>query len=432
VTARPSSVTGESPVELPADVLRARAYLSRVSEPASLALWAFVRRVGPVPAAEAIRVGSAPKAVLDVTAARRTSIDVAADLDAAERHGVRLVAPESPDWPHFAFGALERLGRRRVAAVDGGRADEPAGIDDAAEPVERLDRTQERGWVPPLALWVAGPGELAGLGLRSVGIVGARAATPYGEHVTAELAYGLARHAVVVVSGGAYGIDAAAHRAALAAAGTTVVVSAAGLDRAYPAGNATLFARAADEGLLVSESPIGCAPQRHRFLSRNRLIAAFSTGVVVVEAARRSGASNTASHGFTQGRPVMAVPGPVTSAMSAGCHDLLRREPQPALLVTGVDDVLAVVGSIGEGLPGGPPADPGDAPDRPLRDRLDLLDVVSRRVFDGLPARRPARVDEISMRSGLPALEVIRALPGLELAGLVESSDGGYRVARHR
>jgi DNA processing protein len=274
-----------------------------------------------------------------------------------------------------------------------------------------------------LALWVRGVGDLTVLALRSAGIVGARAATTYGNHVSSELGYGLASTGVAVVSGGAYGIDAAAHRAALAAHGTTVLVSAAGLDRPYPPGNAALFERVGAEGLLISESPPGFAPQRRRFLTRNRLVAAFSTGVVVVEAAARSGATNTATHARTLGRPLMAVPGPVTSAMSTGCHDLLRRDEDPALLVTSADDVLAVVGSVGEGLPG------DKAPVADVRSELDLLDPMARTVFEGLQARRYARPDEVAVRSGVSALDVIRALPALDEAGLVERDGSGLRIS---
>jgi DNA processing protein len=390
------------------EVLLARVYLNRVAEPASVQMWRLIESLGPVDAARALRAGRASPALLAETEARRAVADPVADLLAAERHGVRLVVPESPDWPHFAFAALERAVLPRAAADAAGRY-----------------RRRESGEpVPPVALWVCGSGELATLGVRSVGIVGARAATAYGEHVTADLAYGLAGRDVVVVSGGAYGIDAAAHRAALAADGQTVIVSAGGLDRAYPPGNATLFDRVATCGLVLSESPPGCAPQRRRFLTRNRLIAALSTGVVVVEAASRSGATNTAGHAGILGRPVMAVPGPVTSAMSVGCHDLLRRDVDPAMLVTSVEDVLAVVGRAGEGL-AGREAGPVD-----VRSELDALDATARRVFEGLLARRFTHPQEIAARSGVSPVEVIRALPMLDLAGLVEDSgDGGYRVA---
>ncbi|MGH8963579.1 MAG: DNA-processing protein DprA [Jatrophihabitantaceae bacterium] len=395
--------------EVGTEVLLARAFLSRVGEPASIPVWELVRRLGPVAAASALRDGSAGPDALTATAARRDTADPEADLEAAERSGVRLVIPESSDWPHFAFSALERTGAARAAEYRrGARTHSESG-----EPM------------PPLALWVRGPAALASVGVRSVAIVGSRAATPYGEHVTAELAYGLARREVTVVSGGAYGIDAAAHRAALAADGTTVLVSAGGLDRPYPPGNATLFERVAETGLLVSESPPGCAPQRRRFLTRNRLIAALSTGTVVVEAANRSGAANTAKHAVTLQRPLMAVPGPVTSPMSAGCHDLIRREQ--ALLVGTVEEVLAVVGGIGEGID----VPDGDAPKlaaSDVRSELDRLDPTARRVFDGLLARRFTRPDEIASRSGVPPLDVIRALPTLELADLIESADGGYRI----
>lgn len=386
----------------------ARAYLSRVSEPADVAVWMFVEDVGPVDAVTGIRAGRAPDEVLAATAARCALADPEGDLAAAERRGIRLVVPESHEWPHFAMSALERTGAMRAAEYRAGnRRRDPVG-----EPV------------PALALWVRGSADLAALGTRSAGIVGARASTAYGEHVTSEFGFGLASRGVTVVSGGAYGIDAAAHRGALAADGATVAVSAGGLDRPYPTGNGGLFERIAATGLLISESPPGCAPQRHRFLSRNRLIAALSTGVVVVEAASRSGAANTANHANRLGRPLMAVPGPVTSPMSAGCHRLVREGS--ALLVTSIDEVLQAVGPIGAGLTAAaaPALPPGD-----LRTVLDGLDPTTRRVFEGLGPRRFATPEAIAARTGVGVLDVIRALPTLDLAGLIETGDAGYRVA---
>ncbi|MEO6887140.1 MAG: DNA-processing protein DprA [Jatrophihabitantaceae bacterium] len=392
------------------EVLLARAYLSRVSDPGSVPVWGYVRSVGPVAAARAIAHGHVPDEVRRATASRRDDADPYADLEAAERHGIRLVTPETDEWPHFAFAALERTGidrLKRYQAGDRKRAE-------AGEPM------------PPLALWVRGTAELASVGVRSVGMVGSRSATRYGERISAELSYGLAQREVVVVSGGAYGIDAAAHRGALAADGPTVLVSAGGLDRPYPPGNTNLFERVAESGLLVSESPAGCAPQRHRFLSRNRLIAALGTGTVVVEAGQRSGAANTAKHCRTLQRPLMAVPGPVDSAMSIGCHNLIRAESNPAILVTCLDDVLAVVGGSSDV----PQISAGQLPSTDgLREVLDRLDPSARRVFDGLFARRFARPDEIAVRSGTSALEVIRALPTLDLARLIETGDAGYRIA---
>ena len=156
------------------------------------------------------------------------------------------------------------------------------------------------------------------------GVVGSRASTAYGEHVASDLSEGLCRRGVAVVSGAAFGIDGAAHRAALAADGCTVAVLAGGLDVPYPAGHSSLMYRIRAAGLLVSEYPPGIRPARHRFLARNRLVAALSGATVVVEAGLRSGAANTAAWARALGRVVCAVPGPVTSSASAGCHALIR------------------------------------------------------------------------------------------------------------
>lgn len=406
------------------EVLLARAYLSRVAEPCSVPLWDFVRRDGPVAVAAAIRSGTAPDGITAATEARRAVADPEADLDAAERHGLRLVVPESPDWPHFALSCLEHAGARRAAEYAAGR----------------IRRSEQGEPVPPLALWVRGTGDLGGLGVRSVGLVGARAATPYGEHVTKTFAGGLGLHGFTVVSGGAFGIDAAAHRAALATRVPTVLVSAGGLDRAYPQAHTDLYDRVAETGLLVSESPPGSAPFRSRFLSRNRLIAALSTGTVVVEAAQRSGARNTATHCWRLGRPVMIVPGPVTSAQSVGCHDLLRHPEREVTLVATVEHVLEVIGSLGDSVDREPEeadagttqaddhAPTGRPPTAPRTRRpsvLDTLDDTSRRVYDGMPARRPVTVSDLVVTSGLGISAVLRSLPALELAGLVQVEPDG-------
>ena len=182
----------------------------------------------------------------------------------------------------------------------------------------------------------------------------------------------------------------------------------------YPRGHDQLFARVVESGILVAEVPPGCAPTRLRFLVRNRLIAALSRGTVVVEAAARSGALSTAGHAARLNRVVMGVPGPVTSAASQGVHDLLRRE---ALLVTGVDDVVAAVGPLS--APAG----------RGLRDPADSLDDDSRRVLDSLPVRRGAPVDRLAVTAGLAALRVAAVLGRLELAGLASCGPDGWRRA---
>ncbi len=392
--------------------LLAAAYLSRVAEPASVPLWMFVEEHGYRAAAAAVRAGDVPAEVAACTEARRSAADPEADLSAAERNGIRLLTPVDQDWPHFAFAALRATGQRRVAQWRAGARARP----------------QRGELIPPLALWVRGNAPLATVGPRSVAVVGSRAATAYGEHIASEFSYGLAQRDVVVVSGGAYGIDAAAHRGALAAGGCSVLVSAGGLDRPYPSGHRHLYDRTAEQGLLVSERPPGSAPHRQRFLSRNRLIAALGAATLVVEAAHRSGALNSAGYARDLGRPVLAVPGPVTSAMSAGCHRLIQREEEPARLVTSVAEVLSYCGSadLVDG-PGGAPLPGGSAP---VRRSYDSLDAVARSVLDGFPARgRSVTEAELSRLSGQPISQVIAALPVLQGAGLITAAREGYRLA---
>ncbi|MFJ8815251.1 DNA-processing protein DprA [Amycolatopsis thermoflava] len=292
------------------DVRLARAYLSRVAEPGAPALSTFVAQHGPVAAAEAIRDRDCPLEVLQETNTRQHPDDV--DLDAAAEAGIRLIIPEDDEWPSAALHHLT-----------------------AASPVES-------DLSPPLALWARGSGDLDHLTAEAITITGSRTATAYGEHVAAELAQDLGHHGHTVISGGAYGVDAAAHRGALSAGTPTVAVLACGIDVGYPAGNVTLLGRIAHRGgLVISEYPPGTPPARHRFLTRNRLLAALPAGVVVVEAGRRSGVRATALLAGGLGKAVMAVPGPVTSAMSSGCHELIRHAG--ATLVTGSSDVHDVL-----------------------------------------------------------------------------------------
>jgi DNA processing protein len=391
--------------------LLAAAYLSRVAEPASVPLWMFVQHYGYPAAAAAVRAGEVPAEVAACTEARRTAADPEADLAAAERNGIRLLTPADADWPHFAFAALQATGQRRVAQWQAGVRSRP----------------QRGELIPPLALWVRGSSPLATVGLRSVAVVGSRAATAYGEHIASEFSYGLAQREVVVVSGGAYGIDAAAHRGALAAGGSSVLVSAGGLDRPYPSGHRHLYDRTAEQGVLVSERPPGSAPHRQRFLSRNRLIAALGAATLVVEAAHRSGALSSAGYARDLGRPVLAVPGPVTSAMSSGCHRLIQREEDPARLVTSVAEVLSYCGSAEIEQDAGAAAATGGS----LTQRAyDSLDLVARSVLDGFPGRgRSVTEAELSRLSGQPISQVIAALPVLQGAGLITAAREGYRLS---
>ncbi|MCG2803052.1 MAG: DNA-processing protein DprA [Cellulomonas sp.] len=277
----------------------------------------------------------------------------------------------------------------------------------------------------PHCLWVrgtlpilrSGPGE--GPGSSAVALVGSRACTTYGRRVAADLAHGLASRGVVVVSGGAFGIDAAAHRGALAAGASTVVVLAGGIDQPYPAAHRELFDDVvAGGGALVGEAAPGATPLRSRFLQRNRLIAAMSGVTVVVEAAWRSGALSTAHHGAQLLRPVGAVPGPVTSAASAGCHRLLREGC--AVCVTDAAEVLELAGPLaGEGPDRQPPARP-----------LDGVDPPSRMVHEALSLRLPSEPEDVAVRCGLEIAAVRASLGRLELAGLAVRSAEGWRARR--
>ncbi|WOF21576.1 DNA-processing protein DprA [Microbacterium betulae] len=290
-------------------------------------------------------------------------------LGDATRAGLSLLTPDDPAWP----SQLDDLGAHA-----------------------------------PTALWVRGDGSALARLARSVAIVGARAATPYGEHVAAELAAELADRGVAVVSGAAYGIDGAAHRAVLGSGGLTVAMVAGGANVVYPAGHARLLAELSRSGAVASETAPGATPTKWRFLQRNRLIAALSAATVVVEAGARSGTLNTAGHAAALGRPLGAVPGPVTSATSAGCHRLLRE--YDAQCVTGTADVLELIGEASADAPapvGGPSAE-------------------ETRARDALSSRTPRTLDEISRRSGMAAGDVQAALGLLELSGSVRRVADGW------
>jgi DNA processing protein len=383
-----------------ASVRRARAWLSRVAEPGTIDFWRYVEDVGPVAAVRRIRAGSAPERVSSIVGARAGEDESLADLARAERCGARLVTPEDDEWPALPLHALTVATSR-----------EPA--DHRSQP----DRTLAP--VPPVALWVRGPARLDQLVERSVAVVGSRASTSYGEHVAGEFGFQLGDRGWTVVSGGAFGIDAAAHRGALAAGAPTLAVLACGVDRPYPASHGALFSRIAETGLLISEWPPGCAPLRHRFLVRNRLIAALTRGTVVVEAAARSGAQATAKRASRLGRQVMVVPGPVTSAMSVGCHELLRDQEAGAILVASAAHVIEAVGGIGVDLAG--------RPERPTGPRDGLSDLAAR-VLDACPVRTGVSPERLASIAGCEVLEVLRVLPALELADLVQWTGSGWRL----
>jgi DNA processing protein len=361
--------------------------LSRVTEPGARSVHRAVQLRGAVAVWEALRRGRPcpplSAALQAAASARADGYDPADDLARLERCGGRLLHPGVAEWP-------------------GERLDWPDGVLHDA---------------PPLALCVRGPHSLAEVAARSVAVVGARAATAYGTHVAGELSRSLADRGVAVVSGGAYGIDAAAHRGALAAEATpTVAVLACGVDVAYPRGNDRLLARTAERGLVVSELPPGSSPTRARFLVRNRIIAALTLGTVVVEAAARSGSLATADRACELGRHLMAVPGPVTSALSAGCHALLR---DGATCVTRAEEVLDLVGVLG---------DDAATPLRGPTSVRDELPETVRRVLEAVPVRGGAGVATLARDAGVSTLVVQQVLPPLLVHGLVERTSLGWRL----
>lgn len=291
---------------------------------------------------------------------------IAAALDAARRCDATLVVPGDVDWP------------------------------------SRLD---DLGLHAPIALWRRGRG--APTDGPAVALVGARASTAYGEAVAADLAAELGAAGVTVVSGAAYGIDGACHRAALSVGGSTVAFLAGGVDRPYPRGHENLLSHIAATGAVWSETPCGAAPTKWRFLTRNRLIAAMADAVVVVEAGWRSGSLNTAAHAATLGRALGAVPGPVTSAASAGCHRVLREFD--GVCVTSSNDVLEMLGA-------------GDSP--PPAGEQAHTDT-STRLLDALSPRTARSTADIARRSGLAPDEAAILLGFAELEGRVTRDDEG-------
>jgi DNA processing protein len=310
VTARP----GEDRV--------ARAILTHLAEAPDPVLTGLLSVLSPGQVLDSIRSGTIPAAAavgldpvqaarlrpaLSRWCARLPAVPADGGLTTAPRDGIRLVCPADPEWP--------------------------SGLDDL-------------GTARPCALWVRGRADLRARCAKSLAIVGARAATAYGTHVATEIAADLASRGWAIVSGAAYGIDAAAHVGALAVHGVTIAVLASGPDIPYPREHRSLLADITAHGAVISEYPPGSRPTRLRFLARNRIIAALGCATIVVEAAPSSGSMNTARYATQLARPLMAVPGPVTSALSAGCHELISRHD--AACVTSAADILAHVSQTPE------------------------------------------------------------------------------------
>lgn len=366
----------------------ARSAWSGIAEPGDGVAGLLVEALGAAGALAAVTEGHGEEGLAhEVSRVVGEALPAEAVRSALERWRPRLVAPD-------ALRSLGSAAARGAALLVPGDPEWPAGFADL-------------GAHAPSALWCLGDQALLRAPLP-IAIVGARTATGYGEHVCAEAADGLVGRGFAILSGAAYGIDGMAHRAALAAGGTTIAFLAGGVDRFYPSGHDALLARIAEVGVVVSELPCGSSPTKWRFLQRNRLIAAAALATVVVEAGTRSGSLNTAGHAAALGRALGAVPGPVTSAMSAGCHRLLREFD--AVCVTGADEMAELV--LG--------------PMEPLAQAAARQDPEHTRVLDAL-STRPVGLEEIARAAGLSMASVGSALGVLELDGLVTETPAGWR-----
>ena len=383
------------------EIRAAVAALLRIGEPGDGLLKGLVDEVGPLTVLELIKAvatgkTSAAEAVealspivvavpgsgqlgeaIERWAVRGTDAQGHRDLDSVDRLGGRLLVPSDEEWPP----ALSDLGQ-----------------------------------AAPLGLWVRGHVRLREALHRSVAVVGARAASNYGTKCASDLAWDLAARKITVVSGGAFGIDAAAHRAAIAREGTTIAFMAGGVDRFYPAANTELFKQVLDSGAIVSETAPGMTPMRHRFLLRNRLIAASSQATVIVEAGWRSGALNTARHALELSREVAAFPGSVYSASSTGTHRLIRTHE--AGLVTNCDDVVELIDNEAPAL--------FDAPSPPSHDPVDDLAEREKICVNALSTTKALDVGTLAARAGLTLPNTLSALATLELAGLSTRRESGW------
>lgn len=390
----------------------ARADHQAREEREALIAWSCIAEPGDVAAGALVDALGAGAALDWVASGRERLAHVAA----------RLAESAGPDVARAAARAHERW----VGRLD--RADEPherrthsvgGSIVTRGEP-EWPPAMGDLGGAQPFALYVRGNREVLNQWDQAVAIVGSRSATSYGAYVASDISHGVASAGRVVISGGAYGIDAAAHRAALANDAATIAVMAGGIDRLYPVGNDELLRSIVAAGAVVSEVPPGFAPHRSRFLSRNRLIAC-AKATVVVEAASRSGALSTARHAAELLRPVGAVPGPVTSASSSGCHALVREGA--AVLVTSADEVLELAASLTEQV---------DAPnallgaDQRSEVSTEFGSLGERRMFDVL-TRRARTVESAAAAAGLTLEEARTALGTLEAACMAERHRSGWR-----
>ncbi|GLU57829.1 DNA processing protein DprA [Paenarthrobacter ureafaciens] len=382
----------------------ARAALSRLMEPQDIVGLALVRAVGALDALGIATGELSAGASVEREITALLSQDGTTPTWTGMATSQRRWAPRVRDLaPERDLATMRRLGGRLVIPGD------------ELWPGQLADL----GLQEPLCLWWRGPERPIPSPRRIIAVVGSRDSTSYGASVAGDFAHGLAQRGYSVVSGGAYGIDAHAHRGALSGGASdmpTIAVMAGGVDRFYPAGNEDLLRTVTHQGALIAEVPPGSAPTRYRFLQRNRLIAALASVTVVVEARWRSGALNTAHHAESIGRIVATVPGSIRSANSAGCHRLLR--DGGAVCVTDVGEVAELSGRSGEWM-----AADKETPAEP-QDGLSLEDLI---LLDALPLRSASSVDKLATVAGLSPDAVRAGLGRLGLLGLASSERGAWK-----
>ncbi|WKD59064.1 DNA-processing protein DprA [Corynebacterium caspium] len=336
--------------------------------------------------------------LLRETASRYHCDNSQEDLSKAAAQDIRLIYPGHSEWPTSLF-------------------DRAFGF--AATGLSPHLRTYQADAVAPHVLWLKGNGNLPALTAQAVAIVGSRAVTRYGQTVTKAIATGLAQHQWTIISGGAVGVDSVAHRTVLAMQKPTIAIAACGLDFDYPASNRKLFNEIVKDGLQISEYPPGRHPQRHRFLTRNRLVAALSQGVVATQAAWRSGALNTLSWAEGLGRMAMAVPGPITESASLGCHARIRNGS--AQLVSSADEIRGLLTAIGT---------------LDIEEQFELqfsptpiqgLSHNELRVYDAVSPDRAADTQTIAQESGLTLTLTIHLLVELQQKNLITLERGKWR-----
>ncbi len=355
---------------------------------------ALVPGIGPQRLATLIRrFGSAERAL----AAPARDLASLPGMGAAAARGIREAGcPAARQRLRRALAALRRVGAEVVTPEEAAYPEAFRLVPDA-----------------PYLLYAAG--DLETLARPGVAVVGTRAPTEYGRAAAASLSAGLARAGYSIVSGMARGIDTAAHRAALEAGAPTVGILGHGIEQIYPAESRRLFERMRERGLLLTEFPPGERPRAGNFPRRNRLIAALSQGVLVVEMGLKSGAQHTVGYALEQGREVFAVPGPISAGTSAGTNQLIK---EGARVVTSVDDILEELRGVGTA-----PPRPSLRPPEPAPPVLVLLSPPEESVLRALD-HEPRHVDEMASACGLSPGTLLAALLELELKGIAEALPG--------